>query len=605
MRVSRREFGLGAAAVAVAGPAAAQPGAQDAALTKALDADYEALLQMDPDALTRLGRKEHYDRFTDRSDAGAAARLARRRASVAAMKKAFDPAKLGEDARTSYEMWALELERAESDRRWAGHAYVFDRSGAHTRLPNFLINFHRVTEVSDMDAYVTRLAAIGPALDEQVARAKRAAAAGVRMPRFSYDQSLEEVRRITTGAPFTSGGADSALFADAKGKIGALRARGKIDDAKAAAYEKAAAGAMTERVKPAYDRLAAWLMADREKTSPEPKGAGSLPDGAAYYNAMLVDQTTTDMTADEIHALGLSEVKRIRGEMEALKGKIGFAGSLGEFFTFMRTEPRFYLPATDAGRAEYLRLAQGYLDGMRAKLPEVFPRLPKSPLIARRVEAFREEPGGAAHYSSGAVDGSRPGVFYVHLADMMATPTFELEGTAYHEGWPGHHMQISLAQEMTGLPVFRTQAGYGAYIEGWGLYSELLAKEMGFYQDPYSDFGRLGREIWRGIRLVVDTGVHAKGWSEAQALEFYTSNSPQPAAKIRSEIRRYFTTPGQATSYKVGMVRILALRAKAQAALGPRFDIKGFHEAVLGAGSLPLSVLDARVDRWVARVRRA
>jgi uncharacterized protein (DUF885 family) len=195
-------------------------------------------------------------------------------------------------------------------------------------------------------------------------------------------------------------------------------------------------------------------------------------------------------------------------------------------------------------------------------------------------------------------------VFYVHLADTMATPTFELEGTAYHEGWPGHHLQISLAQEMTGLPVFRTQYGYGAYVEGWGLYSELLAKEMGFYQDPYSDFGRLGREIWRGIRLVVDTGIHAKGWSEAQAVAYYTANSPQPAAKIRSEIRRYFVTPGQATSYKVGMVKILALRAKARAALGPRFDLRGFHDTVVGAGALPLPVLETRVDRWIA-ARRA
>ena len=236
---------------------------------------------------------------------------------------------------------------------------------------------------------------------------------------------------------------------------------------------------------------------------------------------------------------------------------------------------------------------------MEAKLPQYFARMPKSDLVVKRVEAFREEPGGAAHYSSGAPDGSRPGVFYVHLSDTGATPTYELEGTAYHEGWPGHHMQISLAQEMTGVPLFRRQSNYGAYAEGWGLYSELLAKEAGFYVDPYSDFGRLGREIWRAIRLVVDTGIHAKGWSEAQALEFYTSNSPQPTAKIRSEIRRYIVTPGQATSYKVGLVRILALREEAKAALGPRFDIKGFHDAVLGAGALPLSVLDTRVRAWI------
>jgi uncharacterized protein (DUF885 family) len=287
--------------------------------------------------------------------------------------------------------------------------------------------------------------------------------------------------------------------------------------------------------------------------------------------------------------------------METLKAKIGFAGSLEDFFVFMRTDKRFFLPNDDAGRAQYLKLAEGYLAGMKAKLPTVFGRLPKSDLVVKRVESFREEPGGAAHYSSGAPDGSRPGVFYVHLADTAATPTFELEGTAYHEGWPGHHMQIMLAQEMTGLPVFRGQYNYGAYVEGWGLYSELLAKEMGFYVDPYSDFGRLGREIWRAIRLVVDTGIHAKGWSEAQAVAFYTANSPQPPGKIRSEIRRYFVNPGQATSYKVGRVKILALRARAREALGPKFDIRAFNDMLVGAGALPLPVLEARTDRWIAR----
>jgi len=311
-------------------------------------------------------------------------------------------------------------------------------------------------------------------------------------------------------------------------------------------------------------------------------------------------QTTTDMTADQIHELGLSEVKRIRAEMETLKAKIGFAGPLEEFFVYMRSEPKFYVSNDDAGRARYLKLSEDYLAGMKAKLPQYFGRIPRSELVVKRVEAFREEPGGAAHYSSGAPDGSRPGVFYVHLADTAATPIYEIEGTAYHEGWPGHHMQISLAQEMKGLPVFRTLTGYGAYVEGWGLYVELLAKEAGFYTDPYSDFGRLGREIWRAIRLVVDTGIHAKGWSEAQALAFYRANSPQPEGKIRSEIRRYFVTPGQATSYKVGMVRILQLREEARKTMGARFDLKGFHDVVLSAGALPLPVLESRVRRWAA-----
>ncbi len=602
MRLSRRDFGLGLVATAALAPAAraATPAAAlDQQLTAYLDQAFEQELAMEPERLTRLGRKTLNDQLTDRSDAARLRRLAWRRESVAEMKRRFDPSKLGEDARTSWDMWALELEREEDEYRWRGHVYVFGRNGAHTALPGFMINTHRVDSLADMEAYIARVAAIGPTLDVELKRVQQAAAAGVRMPRFAYDQSMEEVRRLGVGAPFDDG-PDAALFADARSKIAALRKAGAVDDARAARLTTAVAEAMTTKMKPAYDRLGAWLTEDCEKASAEPQGAGALPDGAAFYNAMLRLQTTTDMTAEEIHALGLAEVTRIRAEMETLKGKIGFSGTLEAFFVFMRTDDRFYVSDDDAGRARYLKLAEEYLATMKAKLPQYFGRVPKSALVVKAVEAYRAEPGGAAHYNSGSLTAGRSGVFYVHLADVRATPTYEIEGTAYHEGWPGHHMQISLAQEMTGLPVFRTQTGYGAYAEGWGLYVERLAREIGLYEDQYSDFGRLGREIWRAIRLVVDTGIHAKGWSEAQALAFYTANSPQPVAKIRSEIRRYFVMPGQATSYKVGMQKILALRAQAKQALGARFDLRAFHDVVLGAGSLPLPVLQARVDRWVA-----
>ncbi len=604
MRLSRRDFGFGIAATALmARPAlAASASGADQQLTAFLDEAFEQELAMEPERLTRLGRKTLNDRLTDRSEAARLARLDWRRKNVAEMKRRFDPASLGEDARTSFEMWVLELEREEDEYRWRGHAYIFTRNGPHTGLPGFMISTHRVDTLGDMEAYIARVAAIGPALDGELERAQRAAAAGVRMPRFSYDQSLEEVRRLTTGAPFGEG-PDTALFADAKGKIAALRKAGAIDVSQAGKLTSAVSDAMTAKMKPAYDRLAAWLTADREKASVEPQGAGALPDGAAYYNAMLRLQTTTGMSADEIHALGLAEVTRIRAEMEALKTKIGFTGTLESFFNFMRTDDQFYVPNDDAGRARYLKLADDYLAGMKAALPKYFGRIPKSELVVKQVEAYRAEPGGAAHYNSGSLSAGRPGVYYVHLSDTRATPIYEIEGTSYHEGWPGHHMQISLAQEMTGLPVFRTQAGYGAYAEGWGLYVERLAKEIGFYTDQYSDFGRLGREIWRAIRLVVDTGIHAKGWSEAEALAFYTANSPQPIGKIRSEIRRYFVTPGQATSYKVGMVKILALREMSRQALGDRFDLRAFHDTVLSGGSLPLSVLEARVDRWIAATK--
>ncbi|WGM39122.1 DUF885 domain-containing protein [Caulobacter sp. NIBR1757] len=602
MRLSRRDFGLGVIATALLPTAvlARQAGKLDADLTAFLDRAFEEELAMDPEQLSQLGRKQQYDRLTDRSEAAQKKRLDWRRANVKAMKRRFDPAKLGEDARTSYDMWLLELDRAEDYWRWRDHNYTFARGGAHTGLPNFMINMHPVDTSSDAEAYIARVAAIGGVLDVQLDQARRAAAKGVRMPRFSYDQANLDVRRVTTGAPFDAG-PDSALFADAKAKFAALQTRGVIGAAQAAQLTKAVADAMTGSMKPAYDRLAAWLTTDREQSAADPRGAGALPDGAAYYNAMLRLQTTTDMTADQIHELGLAEVKRIRAEMETLKARIGFAGPLEDFFAYLKTDDRFYVTPDDAGRARYLKLADGYLAAMKARLPEQFGRLPRSPLVVKRVEPYREEPGGAAHYNSGSVDGSRPGVFYVHLSDVRATPLYEIEGTSYHEGWPGHHMQISIAQELTGLPVFRTQYGYGAYAEGWGLYVERLAKEMDFYQDPYSDFGRLGREIWRAIRLVVDTGIHAKGWSEEQATEFYTANSPQPAAKIKSEIRRYFVSPGQATSYKVGMVKILALRDEARTAMGAKYDQRAFHDLVISGGSLPLGVLETRVRRWVAK----
>jgi uncharacterized protein (DUF885 family) len=311
------------------------------------------------------------------------------------------------------------------------------------------------------------------------------------------------------------------------------------------------------------------------------------------------------LTADEIHALGLREVARIKAEMEAIKTRVGFTGTLEEFFTYVRSDPQFFFPSTDQGREAYLDAARGYLAFIKERLPDYFGLLPKADLVVRRVEAFREEAGGAQHYMQGTPDGSRPGVYYAHLIDMSAAPKPEMEVIAYHEGLPGHHMQVAIAQELTGVPMFRTQSFFGAYVEGWALYSELLAKEMGAYEDPYADFGRLGAEIWRAVRLVVDTGLHAQGWTENEAVAYFLASSPASAGQVRSEIQRYIVWPGQATSYKVGMLRIQELRAKAQAALGSRFDIRGFHDTVLGGGALPLPILERRVDGWIAQVQAA
>jgi uncharacterized protein (DUF885 family) len=450
-----------------------------------------------------------------------------------------------------------------------------------------------------MAAYVARIAGVGRAIGQLLERAQLAAGEGVHAPRFAYEAVLAQVRALVTGAPFAGPG-ESPLYADARAKIAALLANDKIDAARGEELRAAAAAALRDNFKPAYDALLAWVQADLANSDEIATGVWKLPDGPAFYTERLAAMTTTAMTADEIHALGLAEVARIQAEMETIKREVGFTGTLPEFFASLREDSRLLFPNTDEGREDYLQTSRDFYVAVEAQLPLYFGLRPKGRLEVKRVEAFREQPGAAQHYVQGTPDGSRPGTYYVHLVDMNSMPKTEMESVAYHEGIPGHHMQIAIMQELTGVPMFRTQMGFTAYVEGWGLYAERLAKEMGHYRDPYSDFGRLGAEIWRAIRLVVDTGLHAKGWTEQQAVDYFLANGPTSEGQVRSEIRRYLVMPGQATAYKVGMLKILELRERARAARGERFDIRHFHDTVLGGGALPLSMLERRVDDWIA-----
>jgi uncharacterized protein (DUF885 family) len=592
--------------LAVAAACTPAPDAPDAAaiaqasgdLSAYLDAEFEEELALSPESLTRLGRKETYDKLDDRSEAAADAELAWRRQSVADMKARFDPAMLNDDARTSFAIWENELERAELGARYRRHTYIFARGGAHVGLPNFLITYHKVDEPADMDAYVARLGAMGGVLDQLVQRARLAAGEGVRPPAFAFEMARREATNIITGAPFDPG-PDSPLLADARKKLAALAEAGKLSPEQAASMQAKVSDTLLASVKPAYDRLIAWLDEDVPNAPSGKVGALTLPDGEAYYDAVLNMQTTTDLSADEIHELGLAEVARIHADMEAIRATVGFDGDRSAFFEFMRSDPRFYLPDTDEGRAQYLAQADTYLKAMYARLPEFFGRLPKAPLEVRRVEAYREEPGGAAHYFRPTPDGSQPGIFYAHLSDMSAVSLWALESLAYHEGVPGHHMQIAIQTELTDIPLFRTRYGYSAYSEGWGLYAEDLGKEMGGFTDPFNDFGRLSSELWRSVRLVVDTGLHARGWTEQEAVDWALANSPRPESSVRSEIKRYLMNPGQATTYKIGMIAIQRLREEASQALGEGFDIRGFHDVVIGGGAMPLPILEARVRAWI------
>ncbi len=569
-------------------------------LNEWLDARYEEDLAFSPIEKTRLGRKDDLDKIDDLSEAGGQARLEWRRGTVRDLERDFDRGNLTREGQTSYDLWRYALERAEASEPFRRRFYVFHQmSGPHTGLPQALINFHRVNDEADMVAYITRVGEVGRALGQALDRAQLAAGEGVHAPRFAYDAVVQQARALITGAPF-GGTGQSPIYADANSKIAALVMNGKIDTKRGGELRAATSAALTERFKPAYETLIAWAEKDRANSDEIATGVGKLPDGVAFYTERLAASTTTAMTADEIHALGLAEVERIHAEMETIKRQVGFDGTLQQFFASVRKDPKFLFPNTDEGREGYLQTSRDFYADIEAKLPEYFGLRPKAKLVVKRVEAFREQPGAAQHYQQGTPDGTRPGTYYVHLIDMNSMPKFDMESVAYHEGIPGHHMQVALAQELTGLPKFRTQSFHTAYVEGWGLYAEQLAKEMGAYKDPYSDFGRLGAEIWRAIRLVVDTGLHSRGWTEQQAVDYFLANGPTSEGQVRAEIRRYIVMPGQATAYKIGMLKILELRGRAQKALGSSFDIRAFHDTVLGGGSLPLSILERRVDDWIA-----
>lgn len=592
------------AAPAVETPEAAAPGAdaieaETARLNAWFEEKWREELDFSPLFKTYLGLKEDNDKVDDLSEAASDRQLEWRRDAVAEMRASFDYDLLTPEAKTSFDLYAYQLQQEEASLPFRRRGYVFHQmSGPHANLPNFLINFHAVETADDMSAYITRIDGVSRALGQALERAQINASEEVRPPQFAYDGVLQQSRALVTGAPFDGEG-EAPLWTDAQGKIAKLLEDGVIDEEQAEIMRGEAREALVNEFKPAYDALISWLDEDRANADEIATGVHKLPDGEAYYKERLAFNTTTDMTAEEVHQLGLDEVARIRGEMEAIKEQVGFEGDLQEFFTFVREDEQFYYPNTDEGRQAYIDAAVEYLDYINERLPDFFGILPKADLVVKRVEAFRERDGGAQHYFAGTPDGSRPGIYYAHLSDMGAMPIPQLEVIAYHEGNPGHHMQISIAQELTGVPEFRTQAGFTVYSEGWGLYSELLAKEMGAYEDPYSDFGRLTTEIWRAIRLVVDTGLHAKGWTEAEAVEYFTENSPAADGQIRSEVKRYIVMPGQATAYKVGMLKILELRANAKAELGDAFDIRGFHDTVLGGGAMPLSMLEDRVAAWV------
>ncbi len=577
-------------------PTAAATAEKNATLAAFFEAYDKANLTYSPEGKAYRGiRDGDYGLWGDSSDASAIAAQNRLQVAARTLKAIADPATLSAQDALSVRLFARNAARSESLFGYRHYGLIFDQmNGAQAEAAAFLINIHSIANKDQAEAYVSRILRSGPAMDQLVGIAKERAAKGVMPPKWVYayviddiDNQLKNNNGGMTGHP---------VIDDLRTKVAKLDiAQGEKDRIIAdgiAAWRGSAA--------PSYRRLRAEMIRQQAMAGTD-DGVWRFPEGEAYYNALLASYTTTDLTADQIHDIGLGETKRIHDEMRQIMTKVGYQGTLQEFFEHTRTDPKYYAKS----REEYLAKVDTVMAAMSAKLPDFFATLPKDPLQVKPVEAFREKSAGKAFYSRPAPDGSRPGVYYVNLYNLKDMSLNELEALAYHEGVPGHHLQLSIQTGLGDMPPFRRFGGVTAYSEGWGLYTEELGKDMGFYTDPYSDFGRLQMELWRAGRLVVDTGIHKKRWTREQAMKWLKDNTPNPDGDIEKAIERYIVYPGQATAYMIGKLKIMELREKARTELGAKYDIKAFHDIVLRSGPVPLDIMEENVNAWIASTKSA
>lgn len=576
-----------AAVTAWAAPAPSDLQARRDALNKLLAEQWEYTLSHSPEFASILGDKRWNDQLSDNSQAAIDADLAKSREFLQRFE-AIDTTGFPEQERLNKELMVRDL-KEELDgakfKRWL--MPVNQISGIHLQAPQFpaLLTF---TTVKDYDDLIARYKKLPVAFDQTIDHMRAGMAAGLMPPKFL----LEKVVVQSEGIASTP--AEKSPFAAPLAKFPQ-----EIPEAEQARIREQMLAAIRDSVLPAYVKFARFVKEEYAPKGRTEPGMWSLPDGEARYAWQVKQMTTTDLTPEQIHQLGLREVARIEGEMRQVAKKLGFS-DLKSLNAAIAKDPKLHAHS----RQQILDTYTKYIDQMYARLPQLFGRLPKAKVVVVPTEDFREKEASAAEYQTGAPDGSRPGRVEVNTSDPEDRKTITMESTAYHEGVPGHHMQLSIAQELPTLPPFRQQGGYTAFVEGWALYSERLGKEVGFYQDPYNDYGRLQDEMLRAIRLVVDTGFHYKRWTRDQVVQFFHDHSGTDEVEVQSETDRYIVWPGQALAYKIGQLKILELRGRAEKALGAKFDIRKFHDEVLGAGALPLDVLEKRIDAWIVAEKR-
>ncbi len=543
-----------------------------------------------------LGIKEDQGHWDDNSERASQVSFARTKNELRWLKNNIDYEMLDEQTQLSYDLFVYEHERSIANHKYRYHNYPFNQMhGLQSGIPADLISMHKVETIEDAQNYISRLQKIPILFKHALIGLEKRRAVGIIPPEFVFPHVLRDCRNVISNEPFENMGIDGTLLEDFRKKVNSLDIRQRQRDRLLVQANLA----LVKHVQPAYEELISYFEDLQDEASPT-YGIWDFPDGENFYNSRLASITTTDMTAHEIHEVGLSEVERIHGEMRAIMKQVGFNGTLQEFFVHVNEDDQHFYEDSDQGRADYVTEAVRIVDEMRGVLDELFITKPKAEIVVKPVEAFREESAGKAFYQSAALDGSRPGTYYVNTYDMKAIPKYQMEALAYHEGIPGHHMQIAISQELEDIPMFRKFGWYTAYGEGWALYSEYVPKEIGFYTDPYSDFGRLAMELWRACRLVVDTGIHAKKWTREQGIDYYMNNTPNVETDAVKMVERHIVMAGQATGYKIGMLKILELREKARVELGDAFDIREYHDVVLTNGRLPLNILENQVDKWIS-----
>ena len=548
-----------------------------------------------PEFQASLGYKSNYDKWDDITWQASRQRAYRAKDDLAYLEKNIDFDKLDESSKISYRLMVKRLQRTIDNDNFIFHNYLIThRGGKHSSIPSFLINYHRIDEEQDVKDYISRLRNVEPLMDDLILQLKLRQDVKKVAPAFVFPQAIKTSENIISGYPFEETKKQNVIYEDFMKKLNAL----EMTDAMKLRYQSEMEAVLVTIVNYSYRKLIDFLK-EQQKLADNNHGVWKFEDGAEYYQHTLDGYTTLGLTAEEIHAIGLSEVERIHGEIYEIMEKVNFEGTLQEFFDFMREDDQFYYPEGPKGRQMYLDQVQVVVDTLSNRIEELFYGLPSIPLQVKAVEAYREASAGIAFYQRGQADGSRPGTYYANLYRMRDMPIYKLENLAYHEAIPGHHMQISIQLEVEDMPSFRKYGGYSVFAEGWALYSETLPKEIGLYKDPYSDFGRLSGELWRACRLVVDTGVHHYKWTREEGIDYYMNNTANPEGDCIGMVERHIVWPGQAVSYKIGMIKVQELRAYAEKELGDKFSLQAFHDVVLRNGSVTMDILEDIVYSWV------